>query len=317
VSWTARVARLFVTAHHRPALLWRLAGFLLLFFALPLVREKLQLFLYSLAKPVEAAAFVAVGIEGLVLAVYAGSAIVLTYLFRRFVDRRPWSGMALPRLGCRWRAAVVGWSVGMAMMASALGVELAMGWVSISRSSVADVGIWQAVAQALALLVYFSGTGFAEELAHRGYLFQNVGESYPIWFAALAPGVVFGLAHFSSKGFSTAFVAAAAVMTTSMVVARLQTGSLWWGIGWHIGWDWGEAGVFGLVGNRGWWQLDRHGPALWTGAGQAIEGGLLFLLLLATALVAFMAWGWLVNRWIAWNSILDADGRPIPRCAEG
>jgi hypothetical protein len=35
------------------------------------------------------------------------------------------------------------------------------------------------------------------------------------------------------------------------IVALWRTGSLWWGIGWHMAWDWGQSFLYGVPDSGG------------------------------------------------------------------
>jgi hypothetical protein len=93
--------RLFVTDERRPALLWRVLGFAIAFGACLASREPLENVLATVVSRL------GLGLPGLLLAqtiVVAwviGATIGVTYVFRRFVDRRPWAGCGHDAPG-RW-----------------------------------------------------------------------------------------------------------------------------------------------------------------------------------------------------------------------
>jgi len=137
--------------------------------------------------------------------------------------------------------------------------------------------------------------GFAEELAFRGYIFQTLGERMPVWAASLSMSVIFAVTHLTLGGFNGAFVVSVTVVSLMFLSLRFATGSLWFPIGFHGAWDWAQTHFLGLstTGTPGYdpalVQIRQTGPPFWVGDQQAIESGLLFMLialgLLALALV--------------------------------
>jgi membrane protease YdiL (CAAX protease family) len=242
-----------------------------------------------------------------VMAVVVVATVGVTFVFRRFVDRRAWKGMALPppwqRPGDLWW----GLAVGGTMLFAIAAIEYGLGWFHILGRK---EGMSAAVVAGLlsARLIYFVGTAVCEELVYRGYLLQNAGERYPIWLAVLITGAVFGLSHIGASGFSWRFVLAAILASFLLAIMRLATRAIWMGVGWHLGWDWVADGV-GLVPGYSPFQTERVGPPLWAGQGLAIEGGLLIILLLAVTLAASLL---VFHRTgIDWSAKLTPQGDPL------
>jgi membrane protease YdiL (CAAX protease family) len=148
-----------------------------------------------------------------------------------------------------------------------------------------------------------------EEAAYRGYLLQNVGERFPLWMAVLTTGGVFAGSHFAAVGFGVGFVVAGVLGSFLLTEMRLATRAIWLGVGWHLGWDWIQDGV-GLVPGYSALVTERSGPALWVGSGMSIEGGLLAIVTLASALcvlhLALRAAGAVID----WQASFDGSGEP-------
>jgi membrane protease YdiL (CAAX protease family) len=290
-----RVRDLLVTSEGRPALFWRAIGYLFAFGLCMSIRgplmEGLEKALADLQSPLPLLIASTV-----VMAVVVTSTVSVTFVFRRFVDRRAWKGMACPAPWQRPRDLVGGLVIGGVMLLGVALVEYALGWFRVAGWK---EGMSAAVVAGLlaSRLIYFIGTAVCEELAYRGYLLENVGARYPIWVAVLITGAVFGLSHLMAIGFSWRFVLAAVLVSFFLAIMRLATRAIWMGVGWHLGWDWTADGL-GLVPGYSPLQTERLGPALWAGQGLAIEGGLLIILLLAVALALALAtfrragWKW-------------------------
>ncbi len=245
---------------------------------------------------------------------YALALLGITRLFRLRWDRRPWSGMAVSPF--RGRLAAGGFMLGAGMMAAVFGIEVIAGWLRIAgwRSGLAAGP--EALGEIAAVFLLFASVGFSEELAMRGYFFQNVGERLPIWAATVLTGALFGALHFTYADFGILFVLSALVLTAFLVASRLLTGSLWLAIGWHAGWDWLQTAVLGvreievLPSGGALVAVERHGPALFIGRGAALEAGLVSISVelagfLALVLIARLRGG------IPWLSRLSPAGSPV------
>jgi uncharacterized protein len=167
-----------------------------------------------------------------------------TYLFRRRLDKRPWSGMALASSLTTPLLAVLGLTLGCALIGGVFAIESALGWIQVTMTAFAASTFMTALPLVLAGLVFAGATGFIEELGFRGYIFQNLGNRFPIWAATLITGLVFGLLHFGEiRSGGVIFLVQAVLITTMFVVCRLRTGTLWLAIGVHAGWNWTESNI--------------------------------------------------------------------------
>lgn len=104
--------------------------------------------------------------------------VLVTYLFRRYLDRRPWRGIGLMWPGRRELIGLAaGYVIGVAAIAAWFGVEVVAGWARVTGWSVPDrgalpAGLTVAVGAVLVLL-----RAAVEEVAFRGYLFVNLAEA--------------------------------------------------------------------------------------------------------------------------------------------
>ena len=225
--------------------------------------------------------------------------LFITWLVRVKINKASWSGMALP--APQWLRLLLGAVAGFAVIVVAAGIEYQLGWLHIvgidtSLHRGLSKTLWIALALTPSLAV-----GFAEELAFRGYIFQTLGERMPIWAAGLLMSVIFAVLHFSLGGFDAAFVVSVVVISLMFLSMRIATGSLWFAIGFHGAWDWTQTYFVGLAttGTQGYdpalIQIRQTGPAFWVGSQQAIESGLLFILialgLLALGLIYISVFG--------------------------
>jgi hypothetical protein len=114
------------------------------------------------------------------------------------------------------------------------------------------------------------------------------------WCAAWVTSAYFGYMHVSNPGETWIGIFAAAFIGFVFCVSVRLTGSAWWAIGCHAGWDWAETYFYGTADSglspQGSYLISHpSGNPLWSGGAVGPEGSLLvlgaILLLLAVILV--------------------------------
>jgi membrane protease YdiL (CAAX protease family) len=89
--------------------------------------------------------------------------------------------------------------------------------------------------------------GLGEEFAFRGYLQFTLTTGMGFWPSAVVLSLLFALAHAANPG-ETKFGLFSVVcfgMLFCLIVRR--TGNLWWVVGFHAGWDWGQTFFYGVA----------------------------------------------------------------------
>jgi uncharacterized protein len=183
-------------------------------------------------------------------------------------------GLAGARSGRRLAGGLL---AGIAALSLLMALLLASGhaettWSGLStRQIVADLFGWLGVC----LLV-----GLTEEAAFRGYLQQALSRGMGFWPAALVTSLVFGLLHVVNAHESIIGIANVCGAGLIFCLGLQRTGSLWWSIGFHAGWDFSENFLYGTHDSGqscAGALLDTlpHGPA-WLSGGLAGPEGSLF-----------------------------------------
>jgi membrane protease YdiL (CAAX protease family) len=252
--------------------------------------------------------------EMIVAPLLIAATVAITWFFRRVVDPKAWSGMAMPPPWRRGPDLALGTALGAAMLAAIVAVEYAMGWIRFDGLKPGFTPTAIAIVLA-ARVLHFAATAVCEEVAYRGYLLQNVAELFPVAIAALVTGAVFALSHFPAIGFGFGFVASGLVGSFFLADMRVATRAIWLGVGWHFGWDLAQD-VAGIVPGYSPFQTQRLGPALWVGSGMSIEGGLLAMGVLTAGLLVRLAWARRQGRLADWRTKLQSDGTPEPQLSE-
>jgi uncharacterized protein len=102
------------------------------------------------------------------------------------------------------------------------------------------------------------------------------------WCAAWVTSAYFGYMHVSNPGETWIGIFAAAFLGLVLCVSVRVTGSAWWAIGCHAGWDWGETYFYGTADSglnpQGCYLTSSPaGNPLWSGGAVGPEGSLLVL----------------------------------------
>lgn len=151
---------------------------------------------------------------------------------------------------------------------------------------------------AVAWGVVFLLVALFEESTLRGYLQFTLTRGMGFWWAALIFSFLFGFAHRTNSGESPVGLVQAGAIGLVFCLSLWYTGSLWWAVGFHAAWDWGESYFYGTSDSgmiaRGH-LLAGHplgSKILWNGGTTGPEGSLYGLpLMLITALLMWLWWG--------------------------
>lgn len=92
----------------------------------------------------------------------------------------------------------------------------------------------------------FIFVGLAEEFAFRGYLQYTLTTGMGFWPSAVLLSALFGFAHASNPGESKAGLLSVVLFGLLFCLFLRRTGNLWWAVGFHAGWDWGQTFFYGV-----------------------------------------------------------------------
>ena len=225
------------------------------------------------------------------------AALIVTWLFAtRWFRVPPLTAFEQTGLPVRLRALVsasTGFAFGSVLVGLVVGVMAIAGWVSWQPSSEpgspASAAVWLGGVLLLAAAV--------EEVLLRGHPFQLLKSRFSSAAAVITTSLVFGLLHAANPGVTPSALVNISLAGVLLGVAVLRTGSLWFAIGVHTGWNWIMA-VSGLVVSGLPADMPRSeavvsGPVFWTGGSFGPEGGMTvtLVILLGIAVVARMGPG--------------------------
>jgi len=158
--------------------------------------------------------------------------------------------------------------------------------------SLDGVGVGGAAALSLAVL-YFIGfilVGMFEEFSFRGYMQSTLQSGIGFWPAAIILSIGFGAIHLGNSGEAKigAFMAGCFGLVAAFALRR--TGNIWYPIGMHASWDWGETYFYGTpdsgtLAQGHFLNSSFRGPEWLTGGSVGPEGSwLVFLVMILWAI---------------------------------
>lgn len=151
-------------------------------------------------------------------------------------------------------------------------------------------------------LLGFFLVGMFEEYLTRGYLQYTLtrglagayqwafktrhSQALGFWTAAIIFSILFGLGHSKNPGESPIGLLSAGLAAMVFCFSLWRTGSLWWAIGFHTAWDWGQSFLYGVADSGTMVQhhlLATHpvGKPILSGGATGPEGSIFILAILA------------------------------------
>ena len=140
--------------------------------------------------------------------------------------------------------------------------------------------------------IYFVLVGLFEDFLFRGYSQFTLARGMGFWPAALVLSCVFGLIHRGNEGERWSGVLIAAFIGLFFCLTLRRTGNLWFAIGFHAAWDWGETFFYSVPDSGTVWpghllSSSLRGPAWLTGGSVGPEGSLLCFAVITLVWAAF------------------------------
>ncbi len=260
---------------------WRLAAAVAIFLALSTVVSAALVHVPHVRAWVAgggpAGLFLGEGVEAL--------ALVLTIWVMARIEDRSWADYGLPASAAFGKRFWQGAPYGFAMLSVLMGLMGAIRAFSFGGRALTG---GNAVRYGLLYLAGFTLVAFFEEFSFRGYMQATLASGIGFWPAAALLAVAFGALHLGNKGEAKFGAAMAGAFGLLAAFTLWQTGSLWFAIGMHAAWDWGESFFYGVpdsgvVLKGHLMNASFHGPVWLTGGTVGPEGSILVAVVLALA----------------------------------
>jgi membrane protease YdiL (CAAX protease family) len=205
------------------------------------------------------------------------------------LEGRPFGDFGLPARGAFGRNFWVGtlWgiaSLSVLMLALRLAGAFEFGSLALGGTRIVKFAAYYAL--------FFLLTGFFEEFALRGYSQWVLAKGMNFWPAAAALSFAFGYIHGGNPGEAKTGMVAAGLIGFFFCLTLRRTGSLWWAVGFHMSWDWGESYLYsvpdsGEIAPGHLLNSSFHGPDWLTGGTVGPEGSLLVFVVIVALWVVF------------------------------
>ncbi len=208
--------------------------------------------------------------------------LLLTFVFRRWVDRKSFVSLGLDFNGHGGEAVAGGMLAIFIICTSSLLLKVTghLKWMDIIFDS-------RALFLSFGSVVVIS---FYEELIFRGYILNNLMDSFPGWLALVISAFLFMIFHWtgqSSIGFFS--LANSLIMGFILGLNYIYSRNLWFSFCFHIAWKFMEGPAFGYSGDESFQtflQPELNGDVNITGGANGLEGS---VFLTAVALLSLIA----------------------------
>jgi uncharacterized protein len=194
--------------------------------------------------------------------------------FMSEVERRPLGDYGLPLGGLFGTNFWWGFLFGIVEVCALMGLISVFGGYSFGDVALQGGQIFRW--GAFHLLLFFF-VGLFEEFLFRGYTQFTLGDGIGFWPAAILLSLGFGAVHLTNPGEGLVGAASVALVGLFFCFTLRRTGSLWYAVGLHASFDWGETFLFSVPDSGAVLQghLSNsilHGPKWLTGGSVGPEG---------------------------------------------
>jgi len=140
--------------------------------------------------------------------------------------------------------------------------------------------------------VFFLLVGLYEEFLTRGYTQFTFTKMLGFWPSAVLLSAGFGAFHLGNPGETWSGILGAALIGFFFCLTLRRTGNLWFAVGFHAAWDWGESYLYSVPDSGGMspghlLKSSFHGSKWLTGGSAGPEGSLLVFVLIALMWILF------------------------------
>ena len=165
--------------------------------------------------------------------------VFLASLVMARIERRSISQYGLPTQGMFGKAFWVGSLWGFVMITAIIGMMAATHSYAFGPLAIASIP--SAIKFGVLWLLAFLTVGFAEEFSFRGYIQFTLTKGLGFWSATAITCAFFAWVHHGNPGETWVGLFNIVLIAAFVCLSLRRTGSLWFPIGWHMAFDWGES----------------------------------------------------------------------------
>lgn len=213
-----------------------------------------------------------------------GSALVMAR-----IEKRPFGAYGLPRTDAFGRMFWIGSLWGFASISLLILSLRGAGVFSFGSFALHGTRVFKF---ALFWGVFFLLVGLFEEFLIRGYTQFTLARGMGFWPAAFLMSLIFGAIHLGNPGEAWIGGLAAGLIGLFFCLTLYRTGALWFAVGFHAAWDWGESYFYSVADSGGispghLLNSSFHGSRWLTGGSVGPEGSVLVFAIIALVWIAF------------------------------
>jgi uncharacterized protein len=215
--------------------------------------------------------------------------IAIATLIMARIEHRRWGQYGLPALSAFKKDFWIGTIVGFAAISGCLLAIFALHGFHITGLNIHGSIIPFATAS---WCVTFVIVGLSEEFTFRGYMQYTLTTGMGFWPAAVLMSLLFAAAHTGNPGESKVGVASVFLFGMLFCLFLRRRGTLWWAVGFHAGWDWGQTFFYGVPDSglkpyQNLFDSAFHGPTWLTGGSVGPEASIFTPIVLLIVAIVF------------------------------
>ena len=264
---------------------WRLLIFIAIAFAIANVES---LILAVLHVPQQQRGELSAGPYLLTRAPQVFALLCAAWIMSVLEDRR-FAVYGLPRAGAFGARFWQGAAWGIAMISAIVFLIWALHGLSFGGSALQGPALW---GYAILWIGVFICVGLFEDFLFRGYPQYTLATGMGFWPAGVALSAAFAAIHLQNGGEDRIGALSVFVIALFFCLTLRRTGNLWFAVGMHFSFDWGETFLYsvpnsGIVAPGHLLNSSFHGPAWLTGGTVGPEGSVFAFAVVGVAAIAF------------------------------
>jgi len=218
--------------------------------------------------------------------------LALSFLLSHYLDKRPIATIGF-MFHSRWlREYLLGILIGLVLVSILFFFELSMGYIEVKLNNITLSLLKNIFIFSMIITIFQSAF---EELAFRGYMFQNFIEGTNAIIATVALSALFGIGHLMNPNSSWVAALHLTIFGVLHALCYICTKSLWLPSGLHFSWNFFMGKIYslpvsGTQSSNTILLLERKGPIWFTGGNFGPEAGIPALILLIAACFFIYYW---------------------------
>jgi uncharacterized protein len=197
--------------------------------------------------------------------------MLTVYVFRKFIDRRSFRS-----LGFAWKTYQRDAAVGLLLSVALLGIQSLILHVGGNLVWTGVIFDGEGLISGLLIMILVA---IGEEAVFRGYILHNLAFSTNRWVALVISALLFSLFHSLNPNITVLAMVNIFLAGLVMGINYLYTGNLWFGIMFHLGWNFVLGPILGSAVSglplTSLLQQEVSGPEWFTGGAFGLEGSVL------------------------------------------